>query len=80
MGEFEPDDITRRLGVQPSEIVRAGDPFGGSQRKERNSVWTLRSRLLLSVGPVDLHVEDVLEQLDANRAEFDRLFENSAAY
>jgi hypothetical protein len=72
-GEFEPDDITRRLGVTPYEVARVGTSVGKSRIKRRNALWTLHSRLDPSVGPVDLHVADVLDQLDTNRAKFDAL-------
>lgn len=71
-GAFEPDDITRRAGVTPSEAARAGDAIGSTHLQRQNSLWTLRSRLRPS-GDVDQHVRDVLDQLDANRAAFEEL-------
>jgi hypothetical protein len=71
-GAFEPDDITRRVGVRPSDIAREGDAIENTNRKRRSSIWKLRSRLRPS-GEVDQHVRDVLDQLDASRVAFEEL-------
>jgi hypothetical protein len=71
-GAFEPDEITRRLGVLPSETARAGDAIGRAHHKRQNSLWMLRSRLQRS-GDLDQHVRDVLDQLDTNRSAFAEL-------
>jgi hypothetical protein len=68
-GAFDPDEVTRRLGVLPSETVKAGDAIWGTRRKRQNSLWMLRSRLQSS-GDLDEHVKDVLDQLDTNRSAF----------
>jgi hypothetical protein len=68
-GAFEPNEITRRLGVLPSETARAGDAIGRAHHKRQSSLWILRSRLQLS-GDLDQHVKNVLDQLDTNRAVF----------
>jgi hypothetical protein len=71
-GRFDPDEITRRVGVTPSETARAGDAIGSTGIKRQNSLWALHSRLQPSA-PVDLHVRDVLDQLDRNRLAFEEL-------
>jgi hypothetical protein len=71
-GAFEPDEITRRVGVKPAEIARAGDSIGSTQIKRRNSLWALYSRLQSS-GDLDQHVRDVLDQLDTSRSAFAEL-------
>jgi Domain of unknown function (DUF4279) len=71
-GAFNPDEITRRVGVTPSETARAGDAIGSAGIKKQNSLWALHSRLQPSA-PVDLHVGDVLDQLDTNRLAFEEL-------
>src|SRR5437870_1063267 len=71
-GVFDPDEITRRVGVKPTEIARAGDSIGSTQIKRKNSLWALHSRLQPS-GDVDQHVRDVLDQLDTNRLAFEEL-------
>ncbi|MGB2605830.1 MAG: DUF4279 domain-containing protein [Candidatus Sulfotelmatobacter sp.] len=64
-GTFDSDEITRRVGLAPSETARAG-------LKRKNSLWALHSRLKGS-SPVDLHVKDVLDQLDEHRQVFAEL-------
>ena len=71
-GVFDPDDITRKVGVAPSETARADDSIDKIRRKRRNSLWTLGSRLQPSER-LDLHVEDILNQLDTNRPAFEQL-------
>jgi len=71
-GAFEPDDITRRVGVRPSDIAREGDAIGNTNHKRHCGIWELRSRLRPS-GEVDRHVRDVLDQLDASRVAFEEL-------
>lgn len=71
-GSFDPDDITRRLGVTPTEIAREGDPVGNIPKKRPCSLWALHSRL----GPtasLEEHVKDVLDQLDANKEAFEEV-------
>jgi Domain of unknown function (DUF4279) len=68
-GTFEPDEMTRRLGVFPSEAARAGDTLDEKGHyKRKNSLWTLRSRV--QSGNIDEHVSDVLDQLDNNKSAF----------
>ena len=71
-GSFEPDDITRRVGVKPTEIAREGDPVGKSSKGRPCSLWALHSRL----GPpasLEEHIRDVLDQLNTNKPEFEAL-------
>lgn len=69
-GSFDPDDITRRVGVTPTETAREGDAIGNTSKKRPCSLWALHSRLEPSAS-LDEHVKDVLDQLDANRAAFE---------
>ncbi|HSY89940.1 MAG TPA: DUF4279 domain-containing protein [Candidatus Binatus sp.] len=71
-GAFDPDEISRRVGVAPSRTARAGDAIGSTRVKRQSSLWALHSRLQPS-GRVDLHVSDVLDQLDTNRLAFEEL-------
>jgi hypothetical protein len=71
-GAFDPDEITRKVEVTPSETARAGDALGSAGTKRQNSLWALHSRLQPST-PADLHVRDVLDQLDRNRLAFEEL-------
>jgi hypothetical protein len=52
-GEFDPDEITRRVGVTPSETARAGEAIGRSEIIRQNSLWVLHSRFQPSA-PIDL--------------------------
>jgi hypothetical protein len=71
-GAFDPDEISRKVGVAPSETARAGDTVGKDGMKRKNSLWAFGSRLEASA-PVDLHVKDILDRLDNNRLVFKEL-------
>ena len=71
-GPFDPDDITRRLGVTPTKTAREGDAIGDTSKKRQCSLWALHSRLGPSAS-LEEHVKDVLDQLDANREAFEQL-------
>jgi len=71
-GSFDPDEVTRRVGVSPTETAREGDAIGSTSKKRPCSLWALHSRLERSA-PLERHVEDVLDQLDTNRLAFEEL-------
>lgn len=71
-GSFDPDEVTRIVGVAPAETGREGDLVGDGTKRRLCSFWSLHSRLEES-DPLELQVRDVLEQLDANEAGFQRL-------
>jgi hypothetical protein len=75
-GSFAPDDVTRRIGVTPTETAREGDAIGTSAKSRPCSLWALHSRLGESA-PLEEHVKDVLNQLDANKAAFVKLSRES---
>lgn len=66
-GSFDPDEITRTLGVTPTKTAREGDTIGDTSKKRPCSLWALHSRLGSSAS-LEEHVKDVLDQLDANKA------------
>jgi hypothetical protein len=68
-GSFDPDEITRRVGVAPTEYSREGDLIPRSDRVRDFSRWILRSRLERTK-PLESHVRDVLDQLDTSRTAF----------
>ena len=70
-GSFDPDEITRRLGIAPTEIGKEGES-GHYVAERKCSIWGLRSRLE-QTAPLELHVKDVLDQLDANKSGFVRI-------
>jgi hypothetical protein len=69
VGDFDPNAITERVGLRPTDCWRKGDlnPRNGLERKF--SRWSLRSRLE-TTKPLESHVTDVLDQLDANPLAF----------
>lgn len=68
-GSFEPAEITRRVGVTPTNIWQKGDRNPRTDRLRNFSRWILRSRLE-TTAPLEAHAKDVLDQLDTNRAAF----------
>ncbi len=44
-GTFDPDEITLRVGLVPSETARPDDTIGSYGPKRKASLWALRSRL-----------------------------------
>ena len=71
-GSFDPDAITRRVGVSPTEAKREGEAIGTTSKKRPCSLWTLHSRLS-PAAPLDEQVRDVLDQLDSNKVVFETL-------
>jgi hypothetical protein len=68
-GTFDPAEITRAIGVAPTEGWRVGDQRGVSGRERAFSRWSLYSTLPHSEAFED-HVDDVLDQLDARHDAF----------
>lgn len=71
-GGFDPAEITRRVGVQPSESWRRGDICPHRQMELKFSRWTLKSRLGRNQ-KLEAHIRDVLAQLDDNQETFREL-------
>ena len=71
-GSFDPAQITERVGVNPSESCREGDPIQGSKMLRKCSRWILRSRLD-TTREFEEHVADVLSQLDEKQLAFTQL-------
>jgi hypothetical protein len=70
-GSFDPADITRRVGVSPTDTVKEGEP-GRYAKALKCSHWELRSRLDMQAS-LESHVKDVLDQLDTNKTGFEQL-------
>mgnify|MGYP001018388942 CR=1 FL=1 len=68
-GSFEPEEITRRVGVEPTESWRKGEVHPKNQRERKFSRWSLASRLDRSA-ELEAHIRDVLVQVDQKPAEF----------
>ena len=71
-GSFDPEEITRRAGIEPSDAWRKGDKHPTNGLERRFSRWSLRSRLP-EESELEVHVADVLEQLDLRSEAFDAL-------
>jgi hypothetical protein len=63
-GEFDPEDVTRDLGLQPTRSWRRGDVNGETGLERNHTRWSLESRLQDSE-PLEFHVDDVLQQLQS---------------
>jgi len=61
-------EITRRTGLSPAAMMKRSE-FDPPTTKPQRSLWKLRSRLDLEA-PLESHVKDILDQLDANKNEF----------
>jgi hypothetical protein len=69
-GDFDPELITVRLGLKPTECWRKGDRYERTTHERQFSRWSLESRLNRSAS-LESHVRDVIEQA-ASRAEIVR--------
>jgi hypothetical protein len=67
-GSLDPIEITRRTGILPAAMMKQSEPDPPATKTQRN-LWRLRSRLDLEA-PLESHVKDILDQLDANKNEF----------
>lgn len=68
-GDFDPADITARVGTPPTECWRRGDTCDRTHRERKASRWSLYSRLDRDQ-ELEAHIRDVLGQLDACAGEF----------
>jgi hypothetical protein len=62
-GVFDPDEVTARAGVQPSNCWRLGDICKRTLQERRISRWSLHSRLSQD-DELEAHIRDVFAQLD----------------
>jgi len=62
VGDFDPADITLRLGIEPTRSWKKGDINPNTQYERNHSRWSLNSRLEQTAS-LESHVSDVLEQL-----------------
>jgi hypothetical protein len=61
---FDPAEITRRTGVQPTESWRVGDAHPKRPVKRTSSRWSLFSRLDICGAGVEEHIRDIIAQMD----------------
>jgi len=62
-GDFDPSEMTERIGLSPSESWKKGDRNEVSHMERKFSRWSVYSRLDLS-RPVVEHMRDVLQQIE----------------
>jgi len=62
VGEFDPVEISARLGLEPTRSWKKGDLNPRTERERNHSRWCLDSRLDQTAA-LEAHVADVLEQL-----------------
>jgi hypothetical protein len=65
-GEFDPQKITARLGLQPTVCWNKGDRNERTQLERKFSRWSLYTRLDRGMA-LETHVDDVIEQLEPAR-------------
>ena len=68
-GSFDPDAVSQRVGMAPTERWRKGDLNPRTNRERGFSRWILGSRLG-KTSPFEKHVQDVLDHMDMNRTAF----------
>jgi hypothetical protein len=69
---FDPEQITKRLGVEPTETFREGELIPKTSMTRKTSLWALYSRLDKTARLED-HINDVLNQLDLHGTQFEEL-------
>jgi hypothetical protein len=68
-GSFDPDALTLRVGVNPTRTTREGDSIPKTKLRKKCDRWELHSRLPRTA-PLESHISDVLDQLDAREIAF----------
>jgi len=68
-GDFDPAEITAKVGIQPTDSWKKGDRHGKKQIEYKFSRWSLRSSLP-DIESLENHIADVLKQLSKNKEGF----------
>ena len=68
-GDFDPADISRLVGVTPTECWQKGDVNPRTQLERKFSRWSIYSRLERTRELED-HVADVIEQMGMKKQQF----------
>jgi hypothetical protein len=79
VGDFDPNAITSRLGLEPSESWIRGSRNERTHHERKLSRWSLDSRLDRSTS-LENHVRDVLQQTLLRTQEIRRLGEEYEAW
>jgi hypothetical protein len=69
---FDPNEITRRVGIHPSDCWRKGELHPKTGRERKFSRWSLRSRLDEQMS-LEEHIRDVLAQLEQSSSAFQQV-------
>jgi hypothetical protein len=76
-GSFDPEYITKRVGINPTDSWRVGDLNPRNSLERKFSRWSLYSRLARSES-LEAHIADVLDQLDGNTTAFKEISINES--
>ncbi|MYN02905.1 DUF4279 domain-containing protein [Pseudoduganella sp. DS3] len=68
-GTLDPEMVSRRTGIAPTDSWRKGDLHPRTRRERKFDRWELASRLPRTE-ELELHIADVLVQLEASPIEF----------
>jgi hypothetical protein len=68
-GEFYPAEISRAVGVQPTECWKRGEINPRTQLERKFNRWSLVSRLERQ-HPLEAHIRNVLDQLGSDTPAF----------
>jgi hypothetical protein len=71
-GLFDPDEVTKAVGVEPTESWQQGVANPSNGRERKFSRWSLESRLSRDADLSD-HIKDVLDQLDKSMDGFKKI-------
>jgi hypothetical protein len=65
-GDFDPDNITRRLGLEPARAWSKGDvvPHSRRPRTRSTSLWAVDSKSSIEVGTIEPHLAWLLYLLE----------------
>lgn len=72
VGSFDPVDVTKRVGVEPTSSWKVGELNPRNHSERKFSRWSLKSRLVTKA-ELEAHIDDVLDQLDAHSEAFREL-------
>ena len=65
VGDFDPVEISRMIGLQPTKCWKKGDTNTATHRERTASRWSLQSRMPHTES-LEAHINDVLAQLSTH--------------
>jgi hypothetical protein len=75
VGDFDPTDISSRLGIEASRAWKRGELNPLTQMERKSSRWCLDSRLNESAS-LEKHVNDVLQQIQPHALKISEFAQN----